>query len=91
MDKILFDVRKIRLDPWKSHNFFGLVLVSIDGDDPRNSSPKQQLDHEEEIHVFLVPVEGFKQNVSELASKHELKVCQSIYHVCAGIGLSAMI
>ena len=53
MNKIILDRRKLRLDPWKSKNIFGMVVVDIDGDSPENAKPVQKLEKEEDIKVKL--------------------------------------
>ena len=53
MNKILVNRRRLRLDPWKSNNIFGLVLVDIDGDDPVNENPIQNLEKDEDIKVLV--------------------------------------
>ena len=53
MKKILVNRRRLRLDPWKSNNIFGLVLVDIDGDDPVNENPIQNLEKDEDIKVLV--------------------------------------
>ncbi|XP_036375572.1 ADP-sugar pyrophosphatase-like [Megalops cyprinoides] len=73
------------LDPGLSNCTTQFVMVSINGDDPDNLRPTQELDDGEFIDVILLPLDGFQIKIDELLQKEDMVVDAKVYIYSVGL------
>ncbi|KAG7454606.1 hypothetical protein MATL_G00261430 [Megalops atlanticus] len=64
------------LDPGLSNCTTQFVMVNINGDDPDNLNPTQELEF---IDVILLPLDGFQIRIDELLQKEDMVVDAKVY------------
>ena len=75
----------VKSDPWKSNGTHCQVEVEIDLNLEENKNPKANLEFEEDISVIWVKVDGFKENLEELAKKLDCDLDQRLYAWALGL------
>nr|XP_023664651.1 ADP-sugar pyrophosphatase isoform X1 [Paramormyrops kingsleyae]XP_023664652.1 ADP-sugar pyrophosphatase isoform X1 [Paramormyrops kingsleyae] len=73
------------LDPGLSNCTTHVVMVNINGDDPENLNPTQQLGEEEFVEVVLLPLNEFQKKVDELLQKEDIIVDCKVYMYAMGM------
>lgn len=73
------------LDPGLSNCTTQIVLVNINGDDPENIHPTQQLGEGEFVEVILLPLEQFQSKIDELMKKDKIIVDAKVYIYAMGM------
>ncbi|XP_062338618.1 ADP-sugar pyrophosphatase [Osmerus eperlanus] len=64
------------LDPGLSNCTTQIIMVNINGDDPENIHPTQQLEF---VDVILLPLDEFQRKVDELMKKEKIVVDSKVY------------
>ncbi|XP_026990111.1 ADP-sugar pyrophosphatase isoform X1 [Tachysurus fulvidraco] len=73
------------LDPGLSNCSTHIVMVNINGDDPENINPTQQLGDGEFVDVILLPLDEFQKKIDELLKKEKLVVDSKVYIYSMGM------
>jgi hypothetical protein len=77
-------------DPWKSQSHNAMYVVEIDGTSPENQNPKQSLESNEAITVYLIDLEIENSEVllcnkiKALAEKHGFAITSSVWLFALG-------
>ncbi|XP_055009641.1 ADP-sugar pyrophosphatase isoform X2 [Boleophthalmus pectinirostris] len=70
------------LDPGLSNCTTQIVMVNINGDDPENIHPTQQLEF---VEVILLPLDEFQGKIDELMKKDKIIVDAKVYIYAMGM------
>ncbi|XP_036374048.1 ADP-sugar pyrophosphatase [Megalops cyprinoides] len=73
------------LDPGLSNCTTQIVMVNINGDDPENLNPTQQLGDGEFVDVILLPLNEFQNKIDELLQKENIIVDSKVYIYAMGM------
>lgn len=73
------------LDPGLSNCTTQIIIVNINGDDPENIHPKQQLGEGEFVEVLLLPLNEFQTKIDELINKDKIIVDAKVYIYAMGM------
>jgi len=73
------------LDPGMSNSTTQIVCVNINGDDPENINPTQQLGDGEFVEVILLPLAEFQQKIDALMKKDQIIVDSKVYIFAMGM------
>lgn len=73
------------LDPGLSNCTTQIVMVNINGDDPENIHPTQQLGEGEFVEVILLPLDEFQGKIDELMKKDRIIVDSKVYIYAMGM------
>ncbi|KAJ8261777.1 hypothetical protein GJAV_G00158290 [Gymnothorax javanicus] len=73
------------LDPGLSNCTTKIVVVNINGDDPANIHPKQQLGDGEFVDVVLLPLNEFQTKIDELLKREDIVVDSKVYMYAMGM------
>ncbi|KAI1888051.1 hypothetical protein AGOR_G00181070 [Albula goreensis] len=73
------------LDPGLSNCTTKIVMVNINGDDPENINPTQQLGDGEFVDVILLPLNEFQSKIDELLTKENIIVDSKVYIYAMGM------
>ncbi|KAJ8269214.1 hypothetical protein COCON_G00118210 [Conger conger] len=73
------------LDPGLSNCSTNIVVVNINGDDPVNIHPTQQLGDGEFVDVILLPLNEFQTRIDDLLKKENLVVDSKVYIYAMGM------
>lgn len=73
------------LDPGLSNCTTQIVMVNINGDDPDNIHPTQQLGEGEFVEVILLPLDQFQAKIDELMKKDKIIVDSKVYIYAMGM------
>lgn len=73
------------LDPGLSNCTTQIVMVNINGDDPDNIHPTQQLGEGEFVEVILLPLDEFQGKIDELMKKDKIIVDSKVYIYAMGM------
>lgn len=73
------------LDPGLSNCTTQIVMVNINGDDPDNIHPTQQLGEGEFVEVILLPLDQFQVKIDELMKKDKIIVDARVYIYAMGM------
>lgn len=73
------------LDPGLSNCTTQIVMVNINGDDPDNIHPTQQLGEGEFVEVILLPLDQFQVKIDELMKKDKIIVDSKVYIYAMGM------
>ncbi|KAL4468645.1 hypothetical protein ABPG74_005148 [Tetrahymena malaccensis] len=86
--KVLDFCPLLRTDPWKSNETTKVVIAYIDGDKECNINPKQDLETEENIDIFLVDLnEKFMENLRKVVEENNYQMTLQMYSLCLGFSL----
>ena len=81
----------IHCDPWKSNEAGMLYIAIINGDDP-NHIKKQNLDNDENIRIFTLPINSqLSINLEEYSKKNGYSIHTKVWTFCLGFNLQNMI
>lgn len=69
----------VALDPGTSASMVNIVYVNVDGDEPVNSNPKQQLDENEYIDVLVVPIQKLELQLEEWSQQEDIVIDAKVY------------
>uniref|UniRef100_A0A8C4SBA7 ADP-sugar pyrophosphatase n=1 Tax=Erpetoichthys calabaricus TaxID=27687 RepID=A0A8C4SBA7_ERPCA len=72
----------ICLDPGLTNCTTHIVTVNINGDDPENIKPKQQLEF---VEVILIPVNEFHKKIDEMVKNEHIVVDSKVYIYAMGM------
>lgn len=73
------------LDPGLSNCTTAIVMVNINGDDPENIHPTQQLGDGEFVDVVLLPLNDFQNKIDDLLKKENIVVDSKVYIYAMGM------
>ncbi|KAJ8381548.1 hypothetical protein SKAU_G00023260 [Synaphobranchus kaupii] len=73
------------LDPGLSNCTTTIIMVNINGDDPANIHPTQQLADGEFVDVLLLPLNEFQNKIDDLLKKENIVVDSKVYIYAMGM------
>ncbi|XP_069048624.1 ADP-sugar pyrophosphatase isoform X2 [Lepisosteus oculatus] len=76
------------IDPGLSNCTTHIVSVNINGDDPENIRPAQQLGKKEFVEVLLIPLHHFQDKINEIVKKEHVVVDTKVYAYAMGMTLA---
>lgn len=96
--KIIKEIPQVQLytDPWKSQSHNAMFMVEIDGTTPENQNPKQSLETNEAITVYLLDLEIENSEIllcsqiKALAEKHGFAITSSVWLFALGHDMKKM-